>query len=103
MIADDMTKLLSSQKQKEFIKQLKLVDTKHLIDDSNRVSKLCEHRVSSYFKTSINIRKIGFRASMLISTAKHFTHKSDHFGIISTPFSELISVGFQLIQPPLRP
>jgi hypothetical protein len=35
MIVDEMTKLLSSQKYKEFIKQLKLVDTKHLIDDAN--------------------------------------------------------------------
>ncbi len=32
MIADGMTKLLSSQKHKEFIKQLRLVNIKHLIE-----------------------------------------------------------------------
>jgi hypothetical protein len=32
MIADEMTKLLSSQKHKEFIKQLGLMNTKHLIE-----------------------------------------------------------------------
>jgi hypothetical protein len=32
MIADGMTKLLPPQKHKEFIKQLGLVDTKHLVE-----------------------------------------------------------------------
>jgi hypothetical protein len=31
MTADEMTKMLSSQKHKEFIKQLSLVNTKNLI------------------------------------------------------------------------
>ncbi len=87
MIADEMTKLLSSQKHKEFIKQLRLVNTKHLIDDANWGSKLCEHRVSSYIKSSINIRKIDFRVSMFISTAVEafYSRKRsfrDHFNIV---------------------
>jgi hypothetical protein len=32
MTADEMTKMLSSQKHKKFIKQLSLIDTKHLIE-----------------------------------------------------------------------
>jgi hypothetical protein len=32
MTADEMTKILSSQKHKEFIKQLNLVNIKHLIE-----------------------------------------------------------------------
>jgi PBP1b-binding outer membrane lipoprotein LpoB len=32
MTADGMTKMLSPQKHKEFIKQLGLVDTKHLVE-----------------------------------------------------------------------
>ncbi len=50
MTADEMTKMLSSQKHKKFIKQLSLIDTKHLIEmktmndanDSNWNSRLCE-------------------------------------------------------------
>jgi hypothetical protein len=49
MTADEMTKILSSQKHKKFIKQLRLVNIKHLIEkkmndanDSNWDSKLCE-------------------------------------------------------------
>ncbi len=76
MIADEMTKLLSSQKHKEFIKLLRLVNAKHLIDDANWDSKLCKHRVSNYFKSSINIKKTGFRASMFILTTKHFLTKA---------------------------
>jgi hypothetical protein len=49
MTADEMTKILSSQKHKKFIKQLRLMNIKHLIEkkmndanDSNWDSKLCE-------------------------------------------------------------
>ncbi len=50
MTADEMTKMLSSQKHKKFIKQLNLMNTKHLIEmkkmndanDSNWGSRLCE-------------------------------------------------------------
>jgi hypothetical protein len=36
MTADDMTKMLSSQKHKEFVKQLELVDTQKMMkDDAN--------------------------------------------------------------------
>ncbi len=107
MIADDMTKLLPSQKHKEFIKQLGLVNTEHLIEmidakspnwGANWGSKLCEHRVSSYSRSGISIRKSVFEPRCLFRL-RRFAHQSDCFGTISTPFSELISVGFQLIQP----
>ncbi len=47
MTADEMTKMLSSQKHKKFIKQLSLVDTKNLMKmndakSSNWRSRLCE-------------------------------------------------------------
>ncbi len=35
MIIDDISKLLSSQNHKNFIKLLRLKNTKHLIDDAN--------------------------------------------------------------------
>jgi hypothetical protein len=49
MTADEMTKILSSQKHKKFIKQLNLMNTKHLIEmkttndanDLNWDSRLC--------------------------------------------------------------
>ncbi len=54
MTTDEMTKILSSQKHKKFIKQLSLMNIKHLIEkemndanDSNWESRLCE-RSSSY-------------------------------------------------------
>jgi hypothetical protein len=102
MIIDEMTKLLSSQKHKKLIKQLRLVIIKHLIEindakssnwDANWGSKLCEHWVSSYFKSGISIRKTDFRASMLISTAKHFFTKA----IISEPFQHRFQSLFRSI------
>jgi hypothetical protein len=52
MITDEMTKMLSSQKHKKFIKQLSLVNIKNLIEmngakSSNWGSRLCE-RPSSH-------------------------------------------------------
>ncbi len=104
MIADEMTKLLSSQKHKEFIKQLRLVNTKHLIEmndakSSNWGSKLCGHRVSSYSRSSISIRKTDFRISMLISTAieAFFSQKRsfrDHFNTVFKAYFDRFSAYF---------
>jgi hypothetical protein len=103
MIVDDMTKLLSSQKHEEFIKQLSLVDTKHLIDtkmnDANWDWKLCEHRVSSYFRSSISIRKTGFRVSILISTAKQFLTKAIMSRRFQHRFQSLFRSIFSLFNP----
>jgi hypothetical protein len=51
MTADEMTKILSSQKHKKFIKQLSLVNTKNLMkmndaNESNWESRLCERSSS---------------------------------------------------------
>jgi hypothetical protein len=39
MTIDEMTKMLSSQKHKKFIKQLSLVNTKHLIEETMKDAK----------------------------------------------------------------
>jgi hypothetical protein len=46
MTADELTKLLSSQKHKKFIKQLDLMNIKKMMNEANWDSRLCERSSS---------------------------------------------------------
>jgi hypothetical protein len=80
MIVDEMTKMLSLQKHKKFIKQLSLMNTKNLIEMNDATSsnwnlRLCENRVI------INIKKIRWRKNRFLrvfdfSMQLHFNHAS---------------------------
>jgi vacuolar-type H+-ATPase catalytic subunit A/Vma1 len=103
MTTNEMTKILSSQKHKKFIKQLNLVNIKNLMkmnnaNDSNWDSRLCENRVVT------NIKKIRWRKNRFfefsisrcscISTMQ----ASQHLKRISNLFSKRFQNYFQSSQ-----
>jgi hypothetical protein len=96
MTANEMTKILSSQKHKKFIKQLNLVNTKNLMkmndaNDSNWGSRLCENRVATNIKRVRWRKNRFFEFSISRRSCISIMQASQHLKLISTSLFEAIS------------
>jgi hypothetical protein len=90
MTANDMTKMLSSQKHKEFVKQFELVDIKKMIDDANW-DALWKDRVITNIKKIRCAKNRFFEFSTFRCSRISIMQASQHLKRISTSLYEAIS------------
>jgi hypothetical protein len=92
MTADDMTKMLSSQKHKEFMRQLELVNIKKMMNNEiNWESRLREDRVDTIIKEIRCAKNRFFECSISRCSRISIMQASQHLKRISTSFYGAVS------------